>query len=65
MDKIPIFIPDAEAKQFLVFQQHYEVFAAMQEAGALSLGWGKVILNFARGELQNVVKEEVVWKKGQ
>jgi len=65
MDKIPIYVLDAEAKQFLVFQEHYEVFSAMQEADALSVGWGKVTLNFAHGMLQNVVKEEVAWRRGE
>lgn len=63
MDKIPIYIPDADAKQFLAFQQHYEIFAAMQAADAFSIGWGKVTLNFASHELQNVVREEVAWRR--
>lgn len=63
MDKIPIFIPDEEAKKFLIFQEHYDIFVAMQAADAFSVGWGKVVLNFANYELQNVVREEVAWRR--
>ena len=63
MDKIPIYMLDAEAKQFVAFQRHYAVFSAMLDAGALDIGWGKVTLNFAGGTLQSIVKEEVAWKR--
>lgn len=64
MDKpIPIYVPDAEAKLFLVFMERHEVFEAMVEADAFSVGWGKVVLNFAGGRLENVVREEVAWRR--
>lgn len=60
MDKaIPVFVPDAQAKQFMVFMEHYDVFDAMQRADALTVEWGKVVLNFGRGELVSLSVERV------
>lgn len=33
MDRIPIYIPDEEAKQFLLFQKHYDLFNLLLERG--------------------------------
>lgn len=63
MDKIPIYMPTEDAKVFLAFQRHYEVFSAMDAADAFSVGWGKVVLNFADNKLMTVVREEVGWKR--
>ena len=40
-----------------------DIFTAIKESGALNISWGKVTLNFANGVLQNVVKEEMVYKR--
>lgn len=63
MDKIAIFIPDDEAKQFLLFQKHYELFAALEKSGALNIGYGNCVINFAGGVVQNISKNEVVYKR--
>lgn len=39
------------------------IFQKIKESGALQIGWGKVTLNFANGSIQNIVKEEIVWKR--
>lgn len=56
---IPIYIPDAEAKQFLVFQERFEIFEAMETSGAFDVMWGKVTLNFANKQLQTMSVEHV------
>lgn len=60
---IPILVPDRDAKSFLVFMEHHDLFDALQEAGVFELQWGKAILNFGKGQVQNIVVEEVAWKR--
>lgn len=40
-----------------------DVFTALKQSNALEIQYGKVILNFAGGILQNVVKEAMVFKR--
>lgn len=40
-----------------------DVFTAIKQSNALQIRYGKVILNFAGGILQNVIKEEMVFKR--
>ena len=40
-----------------------DVFTAIKQSNALNIKYGKVILNFAGGVLQNVVKEEMVFRR--
>lgn len=54
----------AEAKQFLAFQEHFDLWNAMDQAGVLELRWGKATMNFARGEVQSIQVESVSWKRG-
>lgn len=63
MTKIPIFIPDAEAQQFILFQKHYDLFLAMEKSGALNIGYGKCVINFKAGLVENITKEEIVYKR--
>lgn len=53
-----------EAKKFLAFQQHFDLFDAMEKAGVLELKWGKATMNFAKGEVQNIQVESITWKRG-
>ncbi len=63
MDKIPIFVPNEEAKQFLLFQKHYDLFVALEASGALNIGYGNCVINFSAGVVQNISKNEVVYKR--
>lgn len=63
MDKIAIFVPDNEAKQFLLFQKHYNLFDALDKSGALNISYGNCVINFANGHVQSISKNEVVYKK--
>ena len=40
-----------------------DVFTAIKQSNALEIQYGKVILNFAGGVLQNIVKEQMVYKR--
>lgn len=63
MQNVTIILTPADVEQFKLFQQYYELFKKLNDTNALSIGFGKVILNFAFGQLQNIVKEECLWKK--
>lgn len=58
-----IILTEYEAKQFLLYQKYHDLFLQLDKAGAFQLEFGKVTMNFAFSELQNVVKENVVYRK--
>ena len=58
-----VYLSPEDAQAFIDFQKHHEVFLILQAQGVFDIGFGKCTLNFAHGVLQNVIKEEVVWKK--
>ncbi len=60
---VTIFLTPIDVEQFKAFQQHYELFKKLQDTDALKIGFGKVVLNYAFGELQTITKEEVVYKR--
>lgn len=51
------------AARFVIFQKHYKTFVLMQDSGVFDIGHGKAVFNFANGVLQNIVKEELVYKR--
>ena len=62
MDKtVIVHLTEEEARQFLMFQRHRQVFEELEPH--LTIGFGKIVFNFAGGILQNVIKEEVVYKR--
>lgn len=60
---IAVYIPDAEAKKFLLFKEHFEIFDAMLAHKVFDIGWGKATLHFKDGILQSITKEEVVYRR--
>lgn len=58
-----VYLSNDDAIAFLMFQEYYEVFQTMVKSGIFEIGYGKATLNFAHNELQNIVKEEIAWKK--
>jgi len=52
-----------EAEKFLVFQKHYDFFLQLDQHRIFDINFGKVTLNFAFKTLQNIVKEEMVYRK--
>jgi hypothetical protein len=62
-DEIKIFLTPFEAEMFKSWQEFHSMFELMVKQGVFDIKFGKAILNFANGELQNITKEEIVWKK--
>lgn len=56
-----IILSDEDVKLFMEFQKNYTLYSAL--AKELDIGYGKIIMNFAGGVLQNVVREEIVYKR--
>lgn len=63
IEPIIVYLAPLEADRFKLFQKHHDLFEQLERTGALEVKFGKCILNFAFGELQNIVKEEIVYKK--
>ncbi len=64
METVTLILANREADQFKLFQKHYAIFTEMLAKDVFDIGYGKVTLNFAHNELQNIVKEQIVWKRG-
>lgn len=63
IDTVTVILNGVEASQFKDFQRHHELFKVLQDKGAFDVKFGKVTLNIAFGQVQNVVKEEVIFKR--
>lgn len=63
METIIVNLTPFEAESFKRFQKYHHLFSVLEETQALDIQFGKAIINFAFGEVQTVVKEEVVYKK--
>ncbi len=64
MEKIAVFIPDQEAQQFLLFQQHFEPFSIMIEANLFSIRNGSATLHFdSSGTLQTINRSDVLYSR--
>jgi hypothetical protein len=59
---ITIELTNEEALQFREYQKHHDLFAIMESTGAFDVQYGKVILNIAAGTVQNIERNEVVYK---
>lgn len=62
-DEVTLILTTPEAILFRDFQQFHSTFALLVQKGVFDIKYGKAVLNFSNGELQNITKEEVVWKK--
>lgn len=58
-----ITLTDEDAKKFVAFQKYYDLFTTMELIGAFDVQYGKIILNCAAGVVQNIVIEQVAWKR--
>jgi len=63
IEEIAIFMSPTEAERFKLFQKYHKLFTELEKAQVLEIGFGKVTINIAFKEVQNIVKEEVVYKK--
>lgn len=62
-DETKIYLNPDDVELFKKFMQHYQTFKLLQDNGVFNVGYGKAILNFAGNVMQNIVIEEIVWKK--
>lgn len=63
MPEVTIILTTPEAMMFRDYQKYHDLFVILKEKGVFDIQFGKCTMNFAFGELQNVIKEEVVYKK--
>lgn len=63
METVTIILNNEEAEKYKLFQKHYALFSTLQQKGVFDVQFGKCVLNIAFGQIQNIVKEEIVWKK--
>lgn len=63
METVTLILPALEVERWKQFQKHYDIFQEMLAKDVFSIGYGKCTLNFAHGELQNIVREEIVYKR--
>lgn len=58
-----IILTDTEAELFKKFMKYRELFITMELTGVLDIQYGKATFNFAAGVLQNIQRDEIVWKR--
>lgn len=63
MNEVNVILTTGDALMFKSFQKHYDLFCKLEDKGVFDIQFGKCVLNIAFGEIQNIVKEEVVWRQ--
>lgn len=62
--EVAVYLPDEQAKQFLLFQQHYDVLSILIDSGALDVRNGSVVLHFSpEGELKAVNRADYLYSE--
>lgn len=60
--EVAVYMPDEEAKMFLLFQQHYPAISILLKSGALDVRNGSVVLHFSpEGELKAVNRADYLY----
>ena len=60
---INIELSNYEAEQFRLYQKYHDVFEQLDKNKVFGMEFGKVIISIAFSEIQNVVKEEMVFRR--
>ena len=60
---ITVELNEKDAKDFVLFRKYQTLFEQLDKDKTLDLQFGKITLNYAFGELQNIVKEAMVYKR--
>ena len=55
---IAIFIPDEEAKKFLLFQEHFALFSTLLTAGVFDQKNASIVLNFDNNGVLQVIERK-------
>jgi hypothetical protein len=62
--EVAVYMPDAQAKQFILFQQHYEPFLVMVDNGVFAIRNGSATLNFdSQGVLQAIQRNDYLYSR--
>lgn len=63
---VTILLPELEAKKWLMFQQHYDVFSILVDRGIFDTRNGNVELHFnEHGIVGSIIKHEMIYKMGK
>ncbi len=60
---IKIELDDYEAEMFKLYQKYHDIFEKLSQVHAFDIEFGRLEMNFAFGELQNIKKEDMVYRK--
>lgn len=59
---VTIFLPEEEAKKWLLFQQYYEMFSTLVDKGVFETTNGSTTLHFdSFGTLQSITRNDILW----
>ena len=61
-EPIAIYVPDEEAKKFLEFQEHYDVFMLLLNSGVFDVRNGSVVLHMDKnGSIKAINRSDVLY----
>lgn len=62
--EVAVYMPDEEAKQFLLFKEHYEIVKVLLDKGIFDIRNGSVSLHFdGNGVLQTIQRADILYSK--
>jgi len=62
MDKVAIYIPDEEAKKFLLFQEYYDEFCLLLDAGVFKIRNGSAVIHFdKKGDIKTINRADILY----
>jgi hypothetical protein len=62
MDKVAIYIPDEEAKKFLLFQEYYDEFTLLVDAGVFKIRNGSAVIHFdKKGDIKAINRSDILY----
>lgn len=62
--EVAVYMPDEQATQFLLFQEHYDKIAILVKSGAFNVRNGSVVLHFSpEGELKAVNRADYLYSQ--
>ncbi len=63
--EITVFLSELEARQFVQFQQHYDVFSTLLTSKVFEQRGASITLHFdQRGQIKNITREDVLFVRG-
>lgn len=60
--EVAVYLPDEEAKKFLLFQQHYEVFKLLLDKGVFNQKGAAITLHFdPMGSIKTIQRQDLLY----